>query len=32
MKMRYSNMEYTDNLMYTNTEIAMFTLTYPINF
>jgi hypothetical protein len=25
-------MEYTDYLMYTNTEIAIFTLTYPIDF
>jgi hypothetical protein len=25
-------MEYTNNLMYTNTEIAIVTLTYPIDF
>ena len=25
-------MEYTDNIMYTNTEIAIVTLTYPIDF
>ena len=25
-------MEYTDNLMYTNTEISIVTLTYPIIF
>jgi len=32
MKTRYSNMEYTDNSMYTNTEVEFFSLTYPIDF
>ena len=28
---RYSNMEYTDIVMYTNTEIAIVSLSYPID-
>ena len=32
MKTRYFNMEYTDNSMYTNTEVEFYSLTYPINF